>query len=107
MVEVKNVDLPTDRQRAMRGKAEAEREKPAKIIHAAGELRLLSWPRRRHHLRELGRLQLGRDVTSLGGEELPSSFRPGDPPRFLKKGLPGSLNRRFCESHEPVTTRSP
>ena len=38
MVEVKNVDLPPDMQRAMAKQAEAEREKRAKIIHAAGEL---------------------------------------------------------------------
>src|SRR6266850_1158207 len=37
-VEVKNVDLPPDMQRAMARQAEAEREKRAKIIHAAGEL---------------------------------------------------------------------
>src|SRR6059036_2269076 len=36
-VEVKNVDLPPDMQRAMAKQAEAEREKRAKIIHAAGE----------------------------------------------------------------------
>ncbi|HKI04302.1 MAG TPA: slipin family protein [Thermoanaerobaculia bacterium] len=38
MVEVKNVDLPQEMQRAMARQAEAEREKRAKIIHAAGEL---------------------------------------------------------------------
>jgi regulator of protease activity HflC (stomatin/prohibitin superfamily) len=38
MVEVKNVDLPPDMQRAMARQAEAEREKRAKIIHADGEL---------------------------------------------------------------------
>ena len=37
-VEVKHVDLPADMQRAMAKQAEAEREKRAKIIHAAGEL---------------------------------------------------------------------
>ena len=37
-VEVKHVDLPQDMQRAMARQAEAEREKRAKIIHAAGEL---------------------------------------------------------------------
>ncbi len=36
-VEVKHVDLPVDMQRAMARQAEAEREKRAKIIHAAGE----------------------------------------------------------------------
>src|SRR5438876_10027175 len=37
-VDVKHVDLPPDMQRAMARQAEAEREKRAKIIHAAGEL---------------------------------------------------------------------
>jgi regulator of protease activity HflC (stomatin/prohibitin superfamily) len=37
-VEVKQVDLPVDMQRAMAKQAEAEREKRAKIVHAAGEL---------------------------------------------------------------------
>src|SRR5437773_2624243 len=37
-VEVKHVDLPPDMQRAMARQAEADREKRAKIIHAAGEL---------------------------------------------------------------------
>src|SRR5205814_4490567 len=38
MVEVKQVDLPIEMQRAMARQAEAEREKRAKIIHASGEL---------------------------------------------------------------------
>lgn len=38
LVEVKAVDLPIEMQRAMAKQAEAEREKRAKIIHAAGEL---------------------------------------------------------------------
>ena len=37
MVEVKNVDLPSEMQRAMAIQAQAEREKRAKIIHAEGE----------------------------------------------------------------------
>jgi len=37
-VEVKHVDLPENMQRAMARQAEAEREKRAKVIHAAGEL---------------------------------------------------------------------
>ena len=36
-MEVKHVDLPPEMQRAMAKQAEAEREKRAKIIHAAGE----------------------------------------------------------------------
>jgi regulator of protease activity HflC (stomatin/prohibitin superfamily) len=37
-VEVKQIDLPPDMQRAMAKQAEAEREKRAKVIHAGGEL---------------------------------------------------------------------
>lgn len=37
-VEVKNVDLPAEMQRAIAKQAEAERERRAKIIHAEGEL---------------------------------------------------------------------
>ena len=37
-VEVKDIDLPQEMQRAMARQAEAEREKRGKIIHAAGEL---------------------------------------------------------------------
>jgi regulator of protease activity HflC (stomatin/prohibitin superfamily) len=37
-VEVKQIDLPADMQRAMARQAEAEREKRAKVIHADGEL---------------------------------------------------------------------
>lgn len=37
LVEIKQVDLPQDMQRAMALQAEAEREKRAKIIHADGE----------------------------------------------------------------------
>jgi regulator of protease activity HflC (stomatin/prohibitin superfamily) len=37
-VEVKNIDLPIEMQRAIAKQAEAERERRAKIIHAEGEL---------------------------------------------------------------------
>jgi len=37
-VEVKNVDLPQEMQRAIARQAEAERERRAKVIHAEGEL---------------------------------------------------------------------
>jgi regulator of protease activity HflC (stomatin/prohibitin superfamily) len=36
-VEVKNVDLPVEMQRAIAKQAEAERERRAKVIHAEGE----------------------------------------------------------------------
>lgn len=38
VVEVKNVDLPQDMQRAIARQAEAERERRAKVIHADGEV---------------------------------------------------------------------
>ena len=38
VVEVKQVDLPTNMRRAMAMQAEAEREKRAKVLHAEGEL---------------------------------------------------------------------
>jgi regulator of protease activity HflC (stomatin/prohibitin superfamily) len=38
VVEVKNVDLPQEMQRAIARQAEAERERRAKVIHADGEL---------------------------------------------------------------------
>ncbi len=41
-VEVKNVDLPVEMQRALARQAEAERERRAKIIHAEGELQASS-----------------------------------------------------------------
>jgi regulator of protease activity HflC (stomatin/prohibitin superfamily) len=37
LVEVKNVDLPVEMQRAIARQAEAERERRAKVIHAEGE----------------------------------------------------------------------
>ena len=37
LVEVKDIDLPPDMQRAMAKQAEAERERRAKVIHAEGE----------------------------------------------------------------------
>ena len=37
LVEVKQIDLPQEMQRAMAKQAEAERERRAKVIHAKGE----------------------------------------------------------------------
>ena len=37
IVEVKNVDIPVEMQRAIARQAEAERERRAKVIHAEGE----------------------------------------------------------------------
>ena len=38
LVELKNIDLPQEMQRAIAAQAEAERERRAKVIHAEGEL---------------------------------------------------------------------
>jgi len=37
-MEIKHVDLPPEMKRAMAKQAEAERERRAKVVHAAGEL---------------------------------------------------------------------
>ena len=45
-VEVKNVDLPQEMQRAIARQAEAERERRAKVINAEGEYQAADgWPR--------------------------------------------------------------
>ena len=74
-VEVKNVDLPQEMQRAIARQAEAERERRAKVIHAEGEFEASTTPgrRRRCDQPEPGRVAAplpanpGRDC---GGEEL-------------------------------------
>jgi regulator of protease activity HflC (stomatin/prohibitin superfamily) len=57
MVELKNIDLPQEMQRAMAKQAEAEREKRAKIIHADGELQASV------KLAEAGEIVSGNPVT--------------------------------------------
>jgi regulator of protease activity HflC (stomatin/prohibitin superfamily) len=57
-VEVKQIDLPTDMQRAMAKQAAAEREKRSKIIHAEGEAQAAE------RLADAARV-LGREPTSL------------------------------------------
>ena len=54
-VEVRDVELPQTMQRAMARQAEAEREKRAKIIHAAGRVRGLAAARRGRAGHRLGR----------------------------------------------------
>lgn len=56
-VEVKQIDLPQEMQRAMAKQAEAERERRAKVIHAAGELQAAV------KLREAADLMAGNPVT--------------------------------------------
>ncbi len=57
VVEVKQIDLPPEMQRAMAKQAEAEREKRAKIIHAEGELQASE------KLAEAGRIMAVEPVT--------------------------------------------
>jgi len=59
-VEVKQIDLPPDMQRAMAKQAEAEREKRAKVIHADGEFQAAERLADAAHVlsRESGALQL-------------------------------------------------
>ena len=57
VVEVKQIDLPPEMQRAMAKQAEAEREKRAKVIHAEGELQAAT------KLAEAGRVLAAEPVT--------------------------------------------
>jgi hypothetical protein len=70
MVEVKQVDLPQEMQRAMARQAEAEREKRAKIIHAEGELEASA---------KLG--EAAEVIVSQPGD--PAATLPPDPDRDL------------------------
>ena len=56
-VEIKDVDLPPEMQRAMAKQAEAEREKRAKIIHAEGEFQAAE------RLASAGRIMAAEPVT--------------------------------------------
>jgi len=98
-VEVKNVDLPQDMQRAMSKQAEAERERRAKVINAEGEFQaaaklaeaaeLLS----RHPIAvQLRYLQTMREVAS---ERNTTTFFP------LPLDLFGPLLRAFGEPTPP------
>lgn len=58
VVEVKDVELPPQMQRAMARQAEAEREKRAKIIHAQGELQAAEQLQQAAHLMSTERAAL-------------------------------------------------
>lgn len=60
-VEVKNIDLPQEMQRAIARQAEAERERRAKVIHAEGELQASE--------------KLARAAQVMGGEPLSLQLR--------------------------------
>ena len=93
LVEVKQVDLPIEMQRAMAKQAEAEREKRAKIIHAEGEFQAAAQLSRAAEVigREPATLQLRylQTLTELASEknstivfplpiELMRAFLPAD-----------------------------
>ncbi len=73
LVEVKQVDLPPEMQRAMARQAEAEREKRAKIIHAEGEFQAAAQLSRAAEVigREPATLQLRylQTLTEIGNEK--------------------------------------
>ena len=73
-VEVKQVDIPENMQRAIARQAEAERERRAKIIHAGGRIRGFdaSWPKRRRCLeKQPAAIQLRylQTLTEIGVEK--------------------------------------
>ena len=91
-VEVKHVDLPDTMQRAIAKQAEAERERRAKVIHAAGELqaseKLSQAAARARHRAHVDTAPLPPDAErDRRGEELddriPGADRPG---RALHEG---------------------
>lgn len=95
MVEVKQIDLPKEMQRAMAREAEAERERRAKVISAEGELQ------RSQKLQEASRvlsaspsaLQLAymQTLTEISNDKSNTIIFP----------LPMDLIKPFMESHNP------
>jgi regulator of protease activity HflC (stomatin/prohibitin superfamily) len=91
LVEVKQVDLPPEMQRAMARQAEAEREKRAKIIHAEGEFQAAAQLSRAAEVigREPATLQLRylQTLTEIGSEKNTTIVFPL-PIELLKAFLP-------------------
>jgi regulator of protease activity HflC (stomatin/prohibitin superfamily) len=91
LVEVKQVDLPPEMQRAMARQAEAEREKRAKIIHAEGEFQAAAQLSRAAEVigREPATLQLRylQTLTEIGSEKNTTIVFPL-PIELLKVFLP-------------------
>ncbi|MDQ2970329.1 MAG: slipin family protein [Acidobacteriota bacterium] len=91
LVEVKQVDLPPEMQRAMARQAEAEREKRAKIIHAEGEFQAAAQLSRAAEVigREPATLQLRylQTLTEIGSEKNTTIVFPL-PIELLKTFLP-------------------
>ncbi len=72
-VEIKNIDLPQEMQRAIAKQAEAERERRAKVIHAEGELqasdKLLEAAQRLALAPEAMQLRYLQTLTAVAGEK--------------------------------------
>jgi regulator of protease activity HflC (stomatin/prohibitin superfamily) len=93
VVEVKQIDLPPEMQRAMAKQAEAEREKRAKIIHAEGELQASA------KLAEAGRV-LAVDPVSIQLRYLQTLTQIGtEKNSTIAFPVPVDLLRRFLETH--------
>jgi regulator of protease activity HflC (stomatin/prohibitin superfamily) len=91
LVEVKQVDLPPEMQRAMARQAEAEREKRAKIIHAEGEFQAAAQLSKAAEIigRQPATLQLRylQTLTEIGSEKNTTIIFPL-PIEMLKTFLP-------------------
>jgi regulator of protease activity HflC (stomatin/prohibitin superfamily) len=91
LVEVKQVDLPPEMQRAMARQAEAEREKRAKIIHAEGEFQAAAQLSQAAEIigRQPATLQLRylQTLTEIGSEKNTTIIFPL-PIEMLKTFLP-------------------
>ena len=94
-VEVKNVDLPIEMQRAIAKQAEAERERRAKIIHAEGEFQASQKLADAAKIiaTESGALQLRflQTLTEIATEKNSTIIFP----------VPIDLIKPFLEKHEP------
>jgi regulator of protease activity HflC (stomatin/prohibitin superfamily) len=106
-VEVKHVDLPADMQRAMARQAEAEREKRAKIIHAAGELEAsekLSQAARIIAAEPVAiTLRYLQTLTEIGAENNTTVVfpLPVEMLNLLKPGVPGEANPASGSERSP------
>jgi regulator of protease activity HflC (stomatin/prohibitin superfamily) len=105
-VEVKNVDLPQDMQRAMSKQAEAERERRAKVINAEGELQASEKLAQAAHIigSEPAAIQLRylQTVTEISSENNSTTFFPI--PIDLLKGFFEAVTRKPATPALPERT---
>ena len=109
-VEVKQIDIPENMQRAIARQAEAERERRAKMIHAEGELRPpRSWRKRRRSWRRAASIQLRylQTLTEIGVEKNTTIDLPvADRHHFsVDEGVRGGRSKTqwLAEEHAAVT----